>query len=139
MTQPLIDRGCRLSGSAAAFAPAPLCIFSLEYPARQVRRPRMGERPPLQHLHCQPHVGVTEHRSGQLDRQLRTRQPSSPCFQVRTGCVRYRPRFRPRMSRDVAIGLEFRLARVISRRFATARYLGGIFESYRWSNSHKAS
>jgi hypothetical protein len=97
----------------------------------------MGERPALQHLQRQLNVRVTEHRLPQLDRQLRTRQPRGSCFEVRS-CrlrpVRYRPVFRPPMSRDVANGLEFGLARVISRRFATARYLGGIFESYRWSN-----
>ena len=38
------------------------------------------------------------------------------------------------MPRDVANGLEFGLVRIIWRRFATVRYLGGIFESYRWSN-----
>ena len=43
------------------------------------------------------------------------------------------------MSRNVVNGLEFGLVHVISRRFATVRYLGGIFESYRWSNLYKAS
>lgn len=43
------------------------------------------------------------------------------------------------MSRDVVNGFEFGPVRIVSRRFATARYLGGIFESYRWSNSYKAS
>ena len=38
------------------------------------------------------------------------------------------------MSRNVADGLEVGLVRVVSRRFAIVRDLGGIFESYRWSN-----
>jgi len=37
------------------------------------------------------------------------------------------------MSRTIANGREFGLVRVVWRRFATARYLSGIFESYRWS------
>ena len=94
----------------------------------------MGEWPTLEHLQRQLHVLVTEHRPREIDGQLRTRQPGGPRLEVRASSVRYRPGFRPRMSRDVANGLDLGPARVISRRFATARYLGGIFESYRWSN-----
>ena len=99
----------------------------------------MGERPALEHPQRQLHVRATEHRPRQLDRQLRTGRPVGSRVEVRPGDIRYRPGFRPRMSRTVLNGRKLGPARVSSRRFATVRYPGGIFESYRWSNLYKAS